>query len=80
MAEEKTQIVTFNPRKKNLKVRNNYQIRVGETCVEINEKMKYLGIFLDANWKFDHHIKYMEEKTLNNEVVGQIDAQFTRTQ
>lgn len=63
-AEDKTQIVIFNSRKKNLHETDYQQVRGGETIVEANDKMKYLGVFLDKNWKFDHHIKYMQEKTL----------------
>lgn len=64
VAEEKTQVVIFNPRRKQLNITNNIRVRVGEATVEIQEKMKYLGIFLDEHWKFEHHISYMEEKTL----------------
>jgi len=64
VAEEKTEVVIFNPKRKKLKIGNNLRIRVGNVEVEKQEKMKYLGIMLDERWSFDHHIAYIEEKTL----------------
>lgn len=63
VAEEKTEVVIFNPKKKRLKAENNLKIRVGEVEIKAQEKMKYLGILLDEFWRFDHHISYIEEKT-----------------
>lgn len=58
VAETKTEAVLFCKKKPRIMP----TVRVGGVDVQVNESMKYLGVFIDGSWNFKAHFKYVEAK------------------
>ena len=41
-----------------------HELMIGNTCIEIQDKMKYLGVIIDNQLNFKSHVKYINAKVL----------------
>lgn len=60
IAPAKTEAIAFVPKRKAWP--KGLSLKIGEHRIQIEKKLKYLGVIIDANWHFREHAKYVSEK------------------
>lgn len=59
IAANKTEAMLFCKKKINIE---SLAVTIGDQKIPIKPYIKYLGVLIDRNWKFQYHFRYMEEK------------------